>query len=133
MELHLSSPLCHDWNDNQQAAFTHSPTAPQSKSGSGVWKQWSEFKPPHVFLKRVSGNGNASKIKKGERRRRREGGNDETLTLPSLPPFPSTPREWNDCTWCFFFFFPGRCLSSKSKGGGLTVLLRKVTERERER
>lgn len=48
---------------------------PQSKSGSGVWKQWSEFKPSHVFLKRVSGNGNASKIKREKGgRRRREGG-----------------------------------------------------------
>lgn len=44
------------------------PTPQESKCGSELWKQWAEFKPSHVFLRSVSGNGNGSKIK-GERRR----------------------------------------------------------------
>lgn len=110
--LHVSSPLWHQWNDSPvKETELHSltgPTPQESKCGSELWKQWTKFKPSHVFLWSVSGNGNGSKIK-GEKRR---GGwwNPDTAS-------PHHPQECNDCTWCcFFFFMGGVCLSSKMRG-----------------
>lgn len=78
----------------------HPLTRPQgprkSKCGNELWKQWTEFKPRHVFLWRVSGNGSRPKIKKkkageGGLMLQRKKGNDETVA----PPPPTHP--WEEC------------------------------------
>lgn len=110
--LHVSSPLWHQWNDSPvKETELHSltgPTPQESKCGSELWKQWTEFKPSHVFLRSVSGNGNGSKIK-GEKRR---GGwwNPDTA-----PPTPLPRMQWLHVV-LFFFFMGGVCLSSKTRG-----------------
>lgn len=100
--FHVSSPLWHQWNDSLvKETELHSltgPTPQESKCGSELWKQWTKFKPSHVFLRSVSGNGNGSKIK-GEKRR----GDDETLT----PPPDTTPRNAMIARGAVFFSWVG--------------------------
>lgn len=85
----ITRSLWHLWNDSSEriqvalARITAGPAPQESKCGSELWKQWTEFKPLHVFLWSVSGNGSRSKIKRrGGPPASEKKGNDETVAPP---------------------------------------------------
>lgn len=84
----------------------HPLTRPQgprkSKCGNELWKQWTEFKPRHVFLRRVSGNGSRPKIKKKKQGRGGSCFREKRAMMKLLPPHhPPTPgKNAMDGTWC---------------------------------
>lgn len=101
----IARSLWHLWNDSTvKESKLHSLTQPQgphrkeSKCGSELWKQWTEFKNPmHVFLWSVSGSGSRSNIKGEGGKCFREKENDET----AAPPHPTLSRKNATYgTWC---------------------------------